>query len=371
MKNNTVSCILLYLEPEPSKSIFMKFYLSIILLLACFTSCNLTKKDKTELTNVNLDVTKIELVELEGKLITIEGTFIDMRGAFISIDNNRRILYMRNGEWNNESEPYYVAYSLKEGKVISKFGYRGNGPDEFLRPSLILSENNESPGRIFDRETGKILTLDNNYNQTYIRKYPKEEVLRNAVHFYYISDTALITLQHHGKEGWYIYKETEQTSELIYNLSLLPDVSFFYAYSGELALNLKKGRMMHAYKFFREIHLLDLEGNVLRKITGKDKNRGRSNDIDEWLDNPHTPMYYLGSFETENYFYVGYQEERVLSEPFKPYTLLEQYDWDGDLVRRIKLNKPYGSFCVDNEDKKLYLLTSAEDDPLYVFDLPQ
>ncbi len=346
---------------------FMKTLLPIFVLLFCITGCQSAKNDDSG--DVDLDALTVNTIVPKGKHIIIKEAFVDMEGAFISIDNKRNLLYMRNGEWGDEDEPYFVAYSLKERKVISKFGHRGNGPNEFLYPSLILSNNSESPGSIFDRSTGKIFTLDKNYNQTYTGKYKKEEVLYNSVHFYYFSDNLLFTLKNHSKNGWYIYRETEQDSELLYDLSLLPDVSFFYAYDGELGFNLKKNRMIYAYKFFREIHLLDLDGNLIRKIVGKDKNRNRSNDVDEWLDNPDTPVYYAGSAGTENYFYVGYREESVLFGPVKNYTLLEQYDWDGNLIRRIKLNKPYGSFCVDEEDKNLYLLTSNEDDPLYVFDL--
>lgn len=348
----------------------MKTHFTTFLLLSLYSSgCQLAKNVKPELANIDLDVCQIDVVELEGEHIIIEDAFVDMKGAFISIDDKGNTLYMRNGEWNSDEEPYFIAYSLKEKKVISKFGYRGSGPNEFLYPSLILSDSNEFIGHIFDHSTGKFFVVDANYDLTYISKYPKEDVLNNAVHFYPVSDSILYTLQHHAKNGWYIYKDTERESELIHNLALLTDVTFFYAYAGEIGFNLKKQRMMYAYKFFREIHLLDLEGNIIRKITGKDKNRRRSNDIDEWLDNPHTPMYYWGSFGTDNYFYIGCQEERVLSEPFKKYSLIEQYDWNGNVIRRIKLNKPYGSFCVDKEDNRLYLLSSEEDDPLYVFDL--
>ena len=63
------------------------------------------------------------------------------------------------------------------------------------------------------------------------------------------------------------------------------------------------------------------------------------------------------------------RERKEAGDNYRPYMVIEQYDWNGNPVKRYKLDQG-GVFAVDEKAGKLYVASFYDDDPFYVYDLP-
>ena len=93
------------------------------------------------------------------------------------------------------------------------------------------------------------------------------------------------------------------------------------------------------------------------------------------MDNFDNANYCQFSFSTENYVYLVNSNGGTLGQSVKNgvpnESIIEQYTWNGDPVRRIIVDKFFlDQFVIDEDRNKIYLLSSTEDDPLYIYDLP-
>jgi hypothetical protein len=162
--------------------------------------------------------------------------------------------------------------------------------------------------------------------------------------------------------------------EKIYNLQFKPEPTYFYAYTGGYSLNTSKNRIVFAYQFFRQIVILDMDGNLLRVLKGKGGNDSKvANNMSDWMDNFDNKVYYQDVCGCE-YVYIYTGNEATLRDAVQgrvSTSVIEQYDWNGNPIRRIELDRAcYGQFEVDEKEGKIYLLSTYEDDPLYIYDLP-
>lgn len=322
---------------------------------------------------INLDDIEWKTTQLTGKHVVIKDGLVDPKNA---IWKKGDTLIFRNAEYQTDN--YYLAYLLPEFKLIKKFGTEGMGPDEFNQPELhILPNDNRRIGYIYDWANGNYFELCNDFAIKRIDTF-KDLVSRTLdVSFY--NDSTAFYLGDASLEGKNIYRYTKSKGfpgEAIHNLVLNPPgVNFFYAYDGTYGYNVPKNRLVYAYKFFREIHIMDMNGKLLRTLRGKDGNRTRTEDgYKAWMDNFEVPMYYSNySYLTDNYIYLEYFNSHTLGEfvnnTAKEETIIEQYDWNGNPIQRFILDKRAQPFVIDENEKKLYLNFYKEDDPLYIYDL--
>ncbi|MDR1200135.1 MAG: TolB-like 6-bladed beta-propeller domain-containing protein [Tannerellaceae bacterium] len=346
-------------------TILLYFFILFILLISCTN-----KKNNYQLNNDiiidHIDKSKIERKDLKGENIIVDSYYIDMNGAMMEYSRKNNILVFRNAEYNKD-KPYFLIYSIDKNKIIKEAGKKGEGPTDFLKPDFIINDKLEDKiGYLLDFGNYKLYDIDNQFNFIFKKKLGINDDT-NILGLFLLDDSLAVSISHNSKKGLLINILNNGKIRQIYDLSILPSVNFFYAYNGTLQINHKMKRMMYAYKFFNEIHFFDFEGKALKILRGKDKNRNKSDGIDEWLDNPYTPMYYMSSYSTDKYVYLQYAEERTLSEPFKEYTIIDQYDWDGNFIMEYKLDKPHGIICADDEKRLFYFLTTTEDDPLYLY----
>lgn len=121
-----------------------------------------------------------------------------------------------------------------------------------------------------------------------------------------------------------------------------------------------------------------MEGRVVRTLDfGGDVFDRKTIHIPDGLDRNVTQ--YWRAYATDDYvyfYYIGKKPEDIMrerkeaGENYKPYMLIEQYDWNGNPVKRYKIIGQSGVFAVDEKTGKLYVASFYDDDPFYVYDLP-
>jgi hypothetical protein len=344
------------------KTNFFTFFLFFLFIL---TGCQ--KKS-------NLDVGEIIMNDKEafGKIIELKGrhlltdSMMDPRIRGMLLKEDKLIFQYDN-------DPPLVIYQFPDMKYITKKGYRGNGPDEFVYPSLVPTSDPNLICYIYETTNQKLYTLDNNYQ---IKRspfdFPKGMFEHNNRQLINIGKNEFLSeeISTGGKSIYRLAKTNDSTQvEEIYNLNLNPDLDFFGAYYGCLAANEKRNRMVYAYQFYKVISFMDLDGKNVRTINFKQSEYDESTrHVADGLDLNVTN--YWGICAQPDYvyaLYIGQKPAERMAEGTSS-CFIEQYDWDGNPIRKFKLNRT-GRFVVDEKNKRLYLSDWSKDDPIYVYTL--
>ena len=143
--------------------------------------------------------------------------------------------------------------------------------------------------------------------------------------------------------------------------------------TGCLGINPARHRMVYAYKYARIIKFMDLDSNAERTLNFQQSGFDEGTlHIADGLDANVT--YYMQVLPTRDYVYITYSGRTpyvVAAEnnKGKHHMYVEKYDWNGNPVKKYKLN----DFCVytvlDEKTNRLVLSTYYYDDPLVVYQL--
>ncbi|WP_293738811.1 BF3164 family lipoprotein [uncultured Parabacteroides sp.] len=311
-----------------------------------------------------------EIIVLKGRLLTSDTAIFRLKEAEMVIHDNILVL-------SPEIFEQLVLFKLPEMKCLGYVGSVGQGPGDFLRPHLIETQDTGVVCYMTDDTNYKnFFKLTNDYkleqisspfrNKTSWRLDEIYQVKRNK---YLIAEKA-----DNGK----IITESELIGDSvitreIYNLNLRKEQSFWAVYLGSFAVNVKKKRMVYAYKYYRKIKFMDLEAKQIREISfvnekGFDDNTLK---IADGLDRNVT--YYHGIYAGEKYVYIGYSGMTPVEAYRKGdnfYIHIEKYDWNGYPICKYRLDNS-GIWHVDEQNRKIYLASYRYDDPFFIYDLPE
>jgi hypothetical protein len=338
-------------------------YVFLLAMIACRTKPAL---DSGEIVLKEQDAFG-EVIELRDE--KIETNFvIDPRIRGMLLKNDRLVLQY-------EKNPPLVILALPALNFITNKGTRGNGPDEFIFPALVPATSQDVICYVFEQTNRKIYTLDNRQELSYYAfDLPKsnDHIMTSQVmnmgenDFIYVESV---------EKGISIMRATQKGNDSIEcrqvcSLLLKPDLESPVPYKVYMAANAKKNRIVCAYMYYKIIKFIDLESGAIKTINFKqsefDENTLR---VADGLDLNVT--HYWGICGGDMYVYLYYvgrtPEETAKME--RPFAYVEQYDWDGNPIRKYKLNRT-GRFVVNEQTKCLYLADFGEDDPFYVYHLP-
>ena len=371
------------------------FFLTGIILVGC--SSNQKRKDSSDedsgQTHVEtIEEEKIELPPLEAEQISYKnknpfGTDIELAGKQFFIDTiifkvRETQMIVKNeilGVQNYAQNQFFMRYSIPEVNFLSMEGNQGNGPDEFLFPNLIPTPDPTLLAYIMEGTNEKLYKWDKSGNIV-----PYEYSLFNSK-IDFSSDKQLINIAPDdflyvaaSRTGKSIFRiqvinDSIQTREVL-NLALNPKRKSWTNYVGDFVANPKLNRMAYAYKYFKIIKFMDMEAKTIKTINFEREEFDEStNYVINGMDQNVT--HYWGACAGEKYVYFLYSGRKpveVMRENNKKthYIYIEQYDWNGNPVAKYKLDR-WGYFTVDEKNKAIYLASTNDDDPFFVFKMPE
>lgn len=272
-----------------------------------------------------------------------------------------------------------LQFRLPELKYIRDIGSFGQGPDEFMSPGLVRAREDSLLGYIFETYNSKLYSLN---KEGEVHRYPffapkegegyrySQKILVEAGP----GDFVYVDASPGGKS---IFRAVKQGDALdmqeVYSLALNPKNKSWMAYVGDFVADPGKNRMAYAYKYFKIIKFMDLEGRTVKTLNFEREEYDQTTAYRvDGMDANVT--HYWGASATDDYVYFLYSGRKP-ADVWKEgkeginYIYVEQYDWNGNPVRRYKLDQ-WGYFTVDGKNDKLYLLSTHHDDPFFVYDLP-
>ncbi|RHJ78240.1 BF3164 family lipoprotein [Parabacteroides sp. AM08-6] len=268
--------------------------------------------------------------------------------------------------------PFYV-FHFPQFTYVKTIGIRGNGPDEFQNPIVVQSLDPAYLCYLLDGYNGKIYGLNCNLEKHFIKTIFNSKSQWDYIeHAYSISDKALVYRMGGSIVRASLEGDSVQT-EKIHSLRL--EQAKKMPTQGTLNVNPLRNRMVYAYKYAKFVKFMDLEAKTVRILNFEQSGFDEQTlNIANGLDS--NVSYYMQVLPTRDYVYITYSGRTpyvVAAEIQKGnrYMYLEKYDWNGNPIKRYKLN----DFCVccviDEKTNQIALPTFYHDDPFVVYQLDE
>jgi len=365
------------------------FLLIPIILFSCVGSGNRTadnlasENDTIVEQKVKLEPLKDETLKLKGK--DPFGKVIELIGEQIIIDS--LILMPKEVEMvikdnymlmkSHGSGSVFMLFNLSERRLIKTFGSRGPGPDEFMFPSIFRNEESDILATILETTNGKLYDVLPNgtlkFNNKYLPK-PKSGARYSGEYpalmtdslFYFVANSST------GKSVFTVSGTDSIQIDEIQNLALDPKRKGWANYIGDFAVNMEQTRMVYAYKYFKIVRFFDMEHKTVRTINFEREEFDESTNYRiDGLDSNVT--HYWGICAGDKYVYMLYSGRtpgQVWTDNKKEnfYIFVEKYDWNGNPITKYKLDQ-WGYFTVDEKNSLLYLISTNDDDPFFIYQL--
>ncbi len=89
---------------------------------------------------------------------------------------------------------------------------------------------------------------------------------------------------------------------------------------------------------------------------------------------PDNVTHYWGMSAQEDYLHVLYSGRTPMEvgrelNNTPGYIYVEQFDWNGNPIRKFKLDH-WGYFCVNEEENSIYLASTTDENPFFICKLP-
>lgn len=367
----------------------MRTTILLFTLCALFSSCQKTAQTKAGKSSNPKTVSGANLSPLtEGESFFTDqdfGQIVELKGQHKSVDQVFKVsememilkdslLLIKN--LNNET--MFMAFSMPDFRFIKSFGTRGSGPGEFIFPTLVKASGDQALCYVYENTQNKLYSLnkDLSLKDTRIavsatKGYSGEMLMQSLSEksFGYIGSIrngkAMFQLDVHANDSI--------SRKQLCDLTLSKDFKEWGSYIGNYGANPEKNRMVFAYKYFKRLVFVDTQTGKSRKIIFKEKGAQPGDNV-AMLKETNTTHFWGISAQKESVYllYSGRTPIDVYKEGKEDihYIFVEQYDWNGNPIRKFRLDQ-WGYFCVNEAENKLILATTYDDQPFYVYDIPK
>jgi hypothetical protein len=281
---------------------------------------------------------------------------------------------------NNLHDGQFVMWlSTNDFSHLASFCPQGRGPNEFISPTFVQGADPETLCHIFERTDNKLYAVYPNFQM----KERKDIALRPSVRGMY-SDKQLYAMgpdhfvyAESSDKGKGLFETMMEGDSLVtrqfYDLSFSEDYANWAAYIGSFGANAQKHRLVYAYKYFKRVVFIDTQTGQSRVIQFK-TDETESGDVQSMMSPDNVTHYWKLSAQPD-YVYLLYSgrtpyEVGSANNQGNAHIFVEQFDWNGNPIRKFRLDK-WGYFCADEYKQRLYLLSTTEAEPLYVYNLPE
>jgi len=369
----------------------MKIFIPIVSIVLLISSCgNNTNNKAKDVNKVKTEkITKDTLPPItEGESTFTDDVFgdiIELKGTSCPVDQIFRVselkMIIKDSIMivsNRNGDNAFMAYSMPDFKFIKSFGTIGRGPDEFQIPRLVKSEKKDVLCYIYSCTSEDLYSL----GKDFILKKLSVKLPSGEKHYFgnkqlqSFSSNEFLYVDN-IKRGKAIFNLKVQndtvSSKLVNKLAFSSSHRNWAAYIGDFGASKKYGRIVYAYKKFKRLLFMDLKSGKTRVIKFKTKETKRGN-IKGMLSADNV-THYWGMSAHDDYVYVLYSGRTPIqvgkeNDKTSGYIFVEQYDWNGNPIRKFKLDH-WGYFCVNEAEDTIYLASYIEEQPFLKFEIPK
>ena len=279
---------------------------------------------------------------------------------------------------NHSQDNFIKIFKLPGFEYVASAARAGRGPGEFVFPKIFKAPGDELLCYIYESTKDELYSLDKNFEIKALN-YPLSR--RSAERS---GDKQFQSLS----DSMFLYVESTSAGKAVFEFDIRPDsvvikeaasLAFlsryksWASYIGDFGVNAQKGRMVYAYKYFKRLVFFDIKNGTSRTLDFKGhEDIARGGAI--MTLGPDNVTYYWGISPQKEYVYCLYSGRTptvVARENSRSsgYIYVEQFDWNGNPVRKFKLDR-WGYFCVDESEETIYLSSTTDEHPFYTFQIP-
>jgi hypothetical protein len=334
-----------------------------LLALCCF-SCHSDKNKGSD------RILQHSILPLNDEYIGRGGTIIAYNGGIVGIEEAGALA------------PFF-SIDIQEGKpILTHFGNRGQGPEDFIRPYPLQYINEDVFGAYdITSKTYKEITLPKGGagEPAHITSHITFEsqpfqVLKTAYGQYAglsAGEGLIVLMDSTGKEQatFFAYPYRDNDEQAIENRLRA------MAYQGVFAANPQKTKCVYASLNGEIIHFYDIQKDKISLIR-KTENRYPSykNENDMVVTNVKNKVGYISLSATGQFIYALYcgktlEELRGANGFSLEATQVRVFDWTGEMVETFTLDVPCRYISVSNDGEKLWSIALIPDIVPVYFDL--
>ncbi len=229
----------------------------------------------------------------------------------------------------------YVVIRGDDWSVKSVFGTRGEEKDDFRNHRIL---KNQECVAIYDSERGVVARVDCEcqFKNSDFR-LPNGDSAYNIFYF----DSSFIYENYSETGVGELVKITGGEREVIHNFADIVKVTHDqYGYRGAMGVNGVSGRIVYAYQYLRRFDIYEADGKIVS--INLDRNAASPEIYKGQLDRLNSTIHYSAASVTDDRIYLYYigKSPKGLAE-FGNVTYVEEFDWDGNPIKRYELNAFY------------------------------
>ncbi len=276
---------------------------------------------------------------------------------------------------NERSDSVFMIFELPDLKCVAAFGVKGRGPDEFNFPRIVETYEDSVLFYIYEPMNDKIYKVtEDHLRPEYYLTLPKQSRAYGDKQIVFVdNNTAFYSAStDKGKMIYLFSKDSIPQEKKIRDLAISGMKGSWTTYIGDFGINKKSDRIAYAYKYFKRLKIIDILTMNERDIIfdSKDLTDGQS-DIATLA--PTNVTHFWGMSPKDDFFWMLYSGRTPVdvqrdNRNHNTYIFVEKYDWNGNPVRRYKLDD-WGYFCVDENGETLYLASTASIHALLKYNL--
>lgn len=270
--------------------------------------------------------------------------------------------------YQEKAEALYAFFSLPDCRYLLSAGTKGRGPNELLKPDRRFLAACDGGFKILDAgQTIKHVRLDSCRLRVVAQKNIASggQPVNNYIE---LGDRSCFINMEDDKMEFALLDPHADSCRLV---SPYPEWCTardpkLFTYMKNLVAKPSGERFAAFYTYFRKIRFFDRDGVLLREVETTIPEAvpavdfGKENNYATYASYPYA---------TDNRIYVLCKNGGV-HDTDAPYTEMQIWDWDGNPVRRLLLDKPVSLFTVDPANGYIYATNRAEETAIYRCALP-
>lgn len=330
-------------------------YLKVIILTWSFVVIGC----KSDINDAWEDMPKTEFTEMDSVFLSNEYEFKEGNPATMHALDSTLIIH------SFDSDHVFYNYNINNKKLSAGYINFGRGPNEMSGP--ISSGITDDKLWVYDIVLKKIFTLDT-------KSFPNINKLETTLHSFPVKDNyykiSLLDSLHFLASGG------EDDSNKVIKMDLSKDQvvegygeiklidspeekAFRKADQKFIFANGAQNKAVIAYRFSDKLEIMDSKTENFKVIKGMDGFKADftlvKNTADEYamVENQETRRAFTEGFVSDSYIYLAFSGRKSVDpESYNSDTILI-YDWNGDPVKKIKLDRRILNFTV-SQDKYFY-----------------
>ena len=318
-----------------------------------------------------------DIIELEGRQFVPDSFIFRPRNAKVVVKG--KYLVMRVDVYSQDLHPFII-FDYPAMTYVTEVGKYGNGPDEFIFGDIIPTTDPDCLCYLMEITRDKLYKLT---RKGEIVPYPysfksstSKENFKEYIHNIGKDDFIYTDKSKSGRSIFRSYPEGDSIiCKELCSLQVDPELKSPFAYMGYFAVNPEKNRMAFAYKYYKKLKFMTMDASVIKDID-YDRQKFDEKTLHKVDGLDYNLTHYWGISGCDDYVYLVYsgRTPREVTAEWNEdnvYIYVEQYDWNGNPIRKYRLKDFFGYIYVDEGRGTILGVSTVYDDPYTEFKLPE